>query len=82
MRTAFLHINGTDYELPACYAEEHSPQLNTIKRQAHELIAGGPGMITVQVVLRGETADLSINAEAVVASAVFVTEEAMGKLLV
>jgi hypothetical protein len=74
--TAYLHINGTDYQLEARYADPNSQAMGSLTQQVRGLVAGGaPGMLTIQIVVGGKPVELWVNPDTVTTAAAFVADD-------
>jgi hypothetical protein len=77
MAIAYLHINGTDYELPAHYADPNSNAIDGLRRTFlpdGPRRAGTPQTFRTQVVLHGATTDLLVDIALLTTVAVYTSE--------
>ena len=74
-RTAFIHINGVDYENAYPVDGESSPEFQALEQKIEKLTSGGGTQIIFDVIMGGERARLHTTAQGIFAGAVFLVKE-------
>jgi hypothetical protein len=70
-RTPYLHVNGTDYELPSNYST-NSQSLDGLRAQVEAVANGNAQPLDVQILRNGGPATLSIYTSKISTYAVWV----------
>lgn len=74
-RKAYLHVNGSTYELAWEVNSEQDPTFQGIERRVAALASGGGDQEVFQVRIDGWPADLRVTTQGLVTAAVFVGPE-------
>jgi len=74
-RTAFIHINGVDYENAYPVDGESSPEFQALEQKIEKLTSGGGMQIIFDVIMGGERARLHTTSQGIFAGAVFLAKE-------